>query len=239
MPEPVHDRQRNRILQQLPRREYERIVPAMEMVTPPLWEVLTEPDRRHAWAYFPLTAVVSTMVVLESGATVEAATVGNEGVVGLSLLVGHLPAGSKYVVQVEGELARVDAERFRQLLGECNTLRVLLLRYALVLIDRGAQNAACIQHHSVEQRMCRWLLETALRKGRDDFGLTQEFLSDLMGVRRQSVTSTAGVLQAANLISYKRGRIEILDRARLEQASCECFRASLAAYDRTMQAPVA
>ena len=237
MLQPTENGPRNRLLQRLPPREYERIAPAMELVAPPLWTVLSEPGRRHEWAFFPVSAVVSTMVLLESGATVEGATVGNEGMVGLSLLAGSLPAGSKYNVQVEGELLRIKSEVFRQLLADCEVLRTLLVRYALVLIDRGAQNAACIQHHSVEQRMSRWLLETALRKGQDQFGVTQEFLSDLMGVRRQSVSSIAGALQAANLISYTRGKIEILDRARLEQASCECYRASLAAYDRTMGAP--
>jgi CRP-like cAMP-binding protein len=111
----------------------------------------------------------------------------------------------------------------------------LMLRYALVLIQRGAQNGACIQHHTIEERMCRWLLETALRKGQDHFGLTQEFLSDMLGVRRQSVNLTARVLQSANLIKYHRGELTILDRAGLEEASCECFRVTSQMYESMMR----
>src|SRR5688500_6033931 len=113
----------------------------------------------------------------------------------------------------------------------------LLVRYALVSIQRGAQNGACIQHHTIEERMCRWLLETAHRKGRDRFHLTQEFLSDMLGVRRQSVNLTARVLQTAGLIEYRRGEVTILDRAGLEEASCECFRVTSEMYERSMRLP--
>ena len=113
----------------------------------------------------------------------------------------------------------------------------LLMRYALVSIQRGAQNAACIQHHTIEERMCRWLLETAHRNGRDQFHLTQEFLSDMLGVRRQSVNLTARLLQGAKLITYHRGELTILDRAGLEEASCECFRVTSAMYEQSMTLP--
>jgi CRP-like cAMP-binding protein len=124
---------------------------------------------------------------------------------------------------------------FRQELAASNDFSQLLLRYALVLIQRGAQNGACIQHHSIEERMCRWLLETAYRKGEDEFGMTQEFLADMLGVRRQSVNLTARVLQSAKLIKYHMGNLRILDRAGLEEASCECFRVTSKMYDRMMQ----
>lgn len=228
----------NRILQRLPEREGRRISAELERVTPPLGEVIVRAGHRPQWAYFPLTAVVSTMVVLETGATVEGATIGNEGMVGLTLLAGPLVSASQYLVQVEGEMLRVRAEPFRRMLRECEALSALLTRYALVLIERGTQNAACIQHHSIEQRMCRWLLETSSRKGRDRFSLTQEFLSEMLGVRRQSVNGTARALQRARLISYHRGQVEILNRAGLEAASCECFRVTQAAYDRAMQPPL-
>ena len=131
----------------------------------------------------------------------------------------------------------MSSEAFHRARAESEALSSLLLRYALVLIQRGAQNGACIQHHTIEERMCRWLLETAHRKGADRFGLTQEFLADVLGVRRQSVNLTARLLQRANLITYHRGELTILDRAGLEEASCECFRVTSRMYDRTMRLP--
>jgi hypothetical protein len=110
-----------------------------------------------------------------------------------------------------------------------------VFRQSLALIQRGAQNGACIQHHSIEERMCRWLLETAYRKGEDQFGLTQEFLADMLGVRRQSVNLTARFLQTANRIKYHRGELTILDRPGLEEASCECFQVTSKMYERMMK----
>ena len=143
----------------------------------------------------------------------------------------------KVNVQVVGEFLRISATAFKRVLQESTAMSQLLLRYGLVSIQRGAQNAACIQHHTIEERMCRWLLETAHRKGEDQFGLTQEFLSDMLGVRRQSVNLTARVLQQANLITYHRGELTILDRAGLEETSCECFRVTTEMYERAMKLP--
>jgi CRP-like cAMP-binding protein len=167
--------------------------------------------------------------------TVEASTVGNEGMDGLYLLADPLANPYRINVQVQGEMLRMSAMAFRRARSESHALSQLLLRYALVLIQRGAQNGACIQHHTVEERMCRWLLETAHRKGADQFGLTQEFLSDMLGVRRQSVNLTARILQSANLIKYHRGELTILDRAGLEESSCECFRVTSQMYESMMQ----
>jgi CRP-like cAMP-binding protein len=177
------------------------------------------------------------MVVLEDGSTVEASTVGNEGMDGLYLLAHQLANPYKVNVQVAGEFLRLPAAAFKRVLEESSAMFQLLLRYGLVSLQRGAQNAACIQHHTIEERMCRWLLETAHRKGEDRFGLTQEFLSDMLGVRRQSVNLTARVLQRANLITYHRGELTILDRAGLEETSCECFRVTTEMYERAMKLP--
>ena len=132
-------------------------------------------------------------------------------------------------------MLRMATNTFKEVRLKSAALSQLLLRYAMVLIQRGAQNGACIQHHTIEERMCRWLLETAYRKGQDQFGLTQEFLSDMLGVRRQSVNLTARLLQQANLIKYHRGELTILDRAGLEEASCECFRVTSQMYERMMR----
>jgi CRP-like cAMP-binding protein len=231
------DRLRNKILQRLPEAEFERIAEQMERVTPALGEIVTRPGEPPKWVHFPESGVLSSMVVLEDGSTVEASTVGNEGMDGLYLLADQLANPYKVNVQVAGEFLRIPAATFRRVLQENSAMFQLLLRYGLVSLQRGAQNAACIQHHTIEERMCRWLLETAHRKGEDRFGLTQEFLSDMLGVRRQSVNLTARVLQRANLITYHRGELTILDRAGLEETSCECFRVTTEMYERAMKLP--
>jgi CRP-like cAMP-binding protein len=231
------ERLHNKILERLPEPDYRRIVGQMERVKPDLGEVVAYPGVAPKWIHFPLSAVLSSMVVLEDGSTVEGSTLGNEGMDGLYILTEPLANPYKINVQVEGELLRVAATEFRQILKESPAMSQLLMRYALVSIQRGAQNGACIQHHTIEERMCRWLLETAHRNGQDQFHLTQEFLSDMLGVRRQSVNLTARLLQQANLIKYHRGELTILDRAGLEEASCECFRVTTEMYERSMTLP--
>jgi CRP-like cAMP-binding protein len=234
---PVAERLRNKILLRLPESQHGFVLAHAERVSLPLGEVVAQPDKPPKWVHFPESGVLSSMVVLEDGSTVEGSTVGNEGMDGLYLMANKLANPYKINVQVSGEFLRLPAAGFTQLLERAPALPQLLLRYALVLIQRGAQNAACIQHHTIEERMCRWLLETAHRKGEDKFGLTQEFLSDMLGVRRQSVNLTARVLQQARLITYHRGELTILDRAGLEEASCECFRVTAETYERTMRLP--
>jgi len=225
----------NKILDRLPKAHLQRIRSRFKTVSPQLGEVVARPGTEPEWVHFPVSCVLSSMVVLEDGSTVEASTIGNEGMDGLYLLANPLANPYRVNVQVEGKMLRMSVAEFNQAREECPALSGLLLRYALVLIQRGAQNGACIQHHTVEERMCRWLLETAHRKGTDQFSLTQEFLSDMLGVRPQSVNLTARILQQANLIRYKRGELTILDRAGLEEASCECFRVTSDTYDRMMQ----
>ena len=228
---------RNKILQRLPQEDLQSVLNKAERVSPRLGEVIAKSGSIPNWVHFPESGVLSSMVVLEDGSTVEGSTVGNEGMDGMYLLADQLANPYKINVQVEGEFVRVAATDFKRFLDQSPAMRQLMARYALVTIQRGAQNAACIQHHTIEERMCRWLLETAHRKGEDQFGLTQEFLSDMLGVRRQSVNLTARVLQQAKLISYHRGELTILDRAGLEDSSCECFRVITEVYERAMQLP--
>ena len=234
---PTGDPPQNRILERLPASEHRKILDRMERVRPPLGDVVARPGVPPQWVHFPLSAVLSSMVVLENGDTVEGSTLGNEGMDGLYLLSDALVNPYKIDVQVEGEILRLPAAAFRRVLAESSAMTHLLMRYAFVSIERGAQNGACIQHHTIEERMCRWLLETAHRKRQDTFGLTQEFLSDMLGVRRQSVNLTARVLQTAGLIKYVRGEMTILDRAGLEETSCECFRVTTAMYEQAMRLP--
>lgn len=232
---PRVDRMGNKILARLPEPEFLRLAPHMESVSPSLGEIVARPGTGPRWVHFPISGILSSMVVLEDGSTVEGSTVGNEGMDGIYLIVDPRANPYRINVQVEGEMIRMPADAFRRALGEVPALSQLVTRYALVLIQRGAQNAACIQHHTIEERMCRWLLETAHRKGADQFGLTQEFLSDMLGVRRQSVNLTARILQSAKLIEYHRGELTILDRAGLEEASCECFRVTSQMYEQVMR----
>ena len=230
-------KQHNEILERLPKPDYAQIVGQMDRVSPPLHAVLADPGVPPKWVHFPCSAVLSSMVVLENGDTVEGSTLGNEGMDGLYLLSNALANPYKINVQVEGELLRLPAAAFKRVLAGSPAMTHLLMRYAFVSIERGAQNGACIQHHTIEERMCRWLLETAHRKGADRFHLTQEFLADMLGVRRQSVNLTARLLQGAGLIEYARGELTILDRAGLEEASCECFRVTSTMYAQAMQLP--
>jgi CRP-like cAMP-binding protein len=232
---PIKDKRGNQILMRLPAADLRRILTRMEMVTPKLGEVVAQPGAEPKFVHFPIAGVLSSMVILEDGQTVEASTIGNEGMDGLYLLADPLANPYRINVQVSGEVLRMPTSVFRQELAGSTAFSQLLQRYALVLIQRGAQNGACIQHHSIEERMCRWLLETAYRKGKDQFGLTQEFLADMLGVRRQSVNLTARLLQTAKLIKYRRGELTILDRAGLEEASCECFQVTSKMYDRMMR----
>jgi CRP-like cAMP-binding protein len=233
----IANRLHNKILERLPEPDYQRIVGQMERISPPLGEVVAHPGVPPKWIHFPVSAVLSSMVVLENGSTVEGSTLGNEGMDGLYLLAEPLASPYKINVQVEGEILRLPAAQFRKILKDSSAMSQLLKRYALVSIQRGAQNGACIQHHNIEERMCRWLLETALRKGKDQFHLTQEFLADMLGVRRQSVNLTARLLQSAKLIEYHRGEFTILDRPGLETASCECFKVSRDIYEASMTLP--
>jgi CRP-like cAMP-binding protein len=225
----------NKILARLPEADLALIARRSEVVSPRIGEIVAYPGTEPRWVHFPVSGVLSSMVVLEDGSTVEASTVGNEGMDGLYLLADPLANPYRINVQVEGEMVRMPTAAFKQLRDDSPALSQLLMRYALVLIQRGAQNGACIQHHTIEERMCRWLLETAHREGEDQFGLTQEFLSDMLGVRRQSVNLTARLLQQANLIKYHRGELTIIDREGLEEASCECFRVTSRMYESMMR----
>lgn len=229
------DRLGNKILERLPELDFQRIVAHVEKVSPEVGDIVAFPDKEPKWVHFPVSGVLSSMVVLEDRSMIEASTIGNEGMDGLYLLADPLANPYRINVQVQGDMFRMSAMAFRRALAESHALSQLLMRYALVLIQRGAQNGACIQHHTIEERMCRWLLETAHRKGRDHFGLTQEFLSDMLGVRRQSVNLTARILQRAKLIEYHRGELTILNRAGLEETSCECFSVTSRMYERMMK----
>jgi hypothetical protein len=151
------DRPGNKILERLPEQDFKRIAGLMEKVCPEVGMIVAFPDKEPKWVHFPISGVLSSMVVLEDGSTVEASTIGNEGMDGLYLLADPLANPYRINVQVQGDMFRMSAAAFKRALHESHALSQLLLRYAMVLIQRGAQNGACIQHHTIEERMCRWL----------------------------------------------------------------------------------
>ncbi len=217
------DPKKNRLLAALPDPEWQRWLPQLEEVEMPLGEVLSESGRALEHVYFPITAIVSLLYVMENGASAEIAVVGNEGIVGISLFMGGESTPSRAVVQSAGTGFRLKAQMMMTEFNRAGPVMHLLLRYTQALITQMAQTAACNRHHSLDQQLCRWLLLSLDRLQGNDLVMTQELIANMLGVRREGVTEAAIKLQEAGLIRYARGRITVLDRPGLEQRSCECY----------------
>jgi CRP-like cAMP-binding protein len=224
----------NTLLTALPPQERNRLLARMEQVSLGLKDVLYERNRPITHVHFPLTGVCSMVVVMSDGLGVEAGTVGNEGMVGLPVYLGADTSPHRAFSQVPGDTLRMRAKDFKDELARGGQLNDVLRRYNQALMNQMAYSVACNRLHSVEERMCRWLLMTHDRVSADQFPLTQEFLAQMLGVRRPSVTVVAGVLQKAGLIAYTRGRVVVLDRPRLEAASCECYQVVRDEFDRLL-----
>lgn len=188
-----------------------------------LGQMLYEPGTQLRHAFFPTTSIVSLHYVTESGASAETAGVGNEGVVGVSLFMGGDTTPSSAVVQTAGQAYRLDRHILLDEFNRAGALQRLLLRYTQALMTQMAQTAVCNRHHSVEQQLCRWLLLTIDRVPARELVMTQELVASMLGVRRESVTESAGNLQTAGYIRYRRGHIAVLERAGLEDRVCECY----------------
>jgi CRP-like cAMP-binding protein len=213
----------NRILAALPQPEFDALLPHLELVSMPLGQMLYEPGSPQRHAYFPTTAIASLHYVTESGASAETAGVGNEGMVGVSIFMGGNSTSSSAVVQTAGYGYRMERSRLKEQFNRAGLLQNLLLRYTQALMTQMAQTAACNRHHSVEQQLCRWLLLTMDRLPDRELVMTQELVASMLGVRRESVTETAGQLQTAGYIRYRRGHIAVLNRNGLERHACECY----------------
>jgi len=201
-------------------------------------QVLWEPGQPIRRVYFPLSGVVSLVTALSDGDMVEMATVGREGIVGLQVFLGSpIMSNVRAFNQIPGKAVAVDADAFRERTAIPGPLREMFERYSLACLVRAAQEVACNRLHALEERCARWLLTTQDQVERDAFGLTQEFLAEMLGVRRASVTAAAGALQRAGLIRYRRGWIEIHDRTGLEKASCECYETIRAEFDEFLRGP--
>jgi CRP-like cAMP-binding protein len=222
--DPLQAQERNGLLRALSPEAYARLLPHLEPVDFATGQVLWRPDEPIHAVYFPRTAVCSILTPLADEAPVESATVGREGLVGVPVVLDAPATHSQALAQIPGAAARVDAVHFRAWLPTGDGAFPLLLRYAQALLEQTAQSVACNRRHEMDERCARWLLATHDRVGGDAFPLTHEFLAAMLGVRRASVTVAAGMLQQAGLIRYSRGRVTILDRERLEEASCECYR---------------
>jgi CRP-like cAMP-binding protein len=229
-----HSPQQNHLLAALPAADFERLSAHLELVPMPLGEALYESGGHLQHVYFPTTAIVSLLYVMEDGASAEIAIVGNEGILGVSLFMGGETTPSRAVVQSAGHGYRLRASLLQQEFNRAGPVLRLLLRYTQALITQMSQTAVCNRHHSVEQQLCRWLLLSLDRLSGNELVMTQELIANMLGVRREGVTAAAGNLQRAGLISYARGRITVLDRPRLEQEVCECYAVVKKEFDRLL-----
>ena len=228
------DPKTNQLLAVLPRDEWRRWQPHLEPVDLPLGHVLYEPGGTLDHVFFPTTAIVSLLYVMENGASAEIAVVGLEGLVGISLFMGGESTPSRAVVQSAGQAYQLSAKLIKEEFNRSHAVMHLLLRYTQALITQMAQTAVCNRHHSLDQQLCRWLLLSMDRLRGNELVMTQELIANMLGVRREGVTESALKLQRAGLISYSRGHITVIDRAGLEKRTCECYAVVKKEYDRLL-----
>jgi CRP-like cAMP-binding protein len=236
MPTPYTPRS-NRLLASLPRADYDRFTPHLELHELGLGQVLSEAGSLTQYAYFPADCVVSLLQVMKNGDTAEIAIVGNEGVVGLASVMGGDSTPSRALLQSAGAAFRLSAESLRLEFMRGESLQRGLLRYTQALITQMAQTAVCNRHHTVEQQFCRWVLMSLDRLRSNQLNMTQELIANMLGVRRERVTEAAGKLQDGGFIHYSRGRIVVVDRAKLESHVCECYALVKAEFDRLLLPP--
>jgi CRP-like cAMP-binding protein len=222
----------NRLIAMLADEERERIEADLDVISLAVRQSVAEARKPFSHVYFPLSAVLSLVIELQDGGVVEVGTVGREGMVGIPLVHGVDESPTRVFCQIAGESARMKSAAFAEHMKSAPQFNRLLQRYAQSMMNQVSQTVACNRGHEIEQRLCRWLLMTHDRVGKDEFPLTQEFIADMLGVRRPSVTVVAGMLQKAGLIRYSRGNIAILNRTGLEAAACECYRLVKEAEER-------
>lgn len=227
-----HPQIKNYLLAALVDREYQHLLPRLERVELSLAEVIYEAESQVQYVYFPETAVVSLLSTLENGTTTEVGLIGREGMVGLSIFLGGTITHDQAVVQAAGAALRMRASVLREELRLGSPLQLLLLRYTRAFLSLITQSVVCGQHHTVGQRLARWLLMMHDFVGSDELRLTHELVACMMGVRRAGVTGAAGGLKGAGLIKSSRGRITILDRRGLEAEACECYAIIREEFDR-------
>lgn len=224
----------NHLLAALPDDVKQRLTPLFEPLYMPLGHVIYEPGITLQHVYFPIDSIVSLLYVTENGASAEIAVVGNEGLVGIALFMGGESTTNRAIVQSAGHAIRLPAALLREEFNRHEAMLHLLLRYTQALITQMAQTAVCNRHHTIEQQLCRWLLLSLDRLPGNELIMTQELIANMLGVRREGVTEAAGKLHKLGIIEYRRGHIRVLNRALLEQRSCECYAVVKKESDRLM-----
>jgi len=229
---------KNHLLAALPQAEFVRIEPSLESVSLALGEVLYESGDRMTHVYFPTTAIISLLYIMQNGATAEIGIAGNNGLVGIALFMGGETTSNRAVVQSGGDAARMNAADVRTAFELGGVFQSVLLRYTQSLMTQISQTAVCNRLHSVEQQLCRWLLINHDQLQTDKLVMTHDLIANMLGVRREGVSIAAHHLQEAGLIRYVRGTIIVLDRKGLERAVCECYKVVIDEYDRLLGAYV-
>lgn len=224
----------NHLLAALPVEDYERLLPDLQPVPLPLGWTVHRAGERERYLYFLVAGIVSRYYVSENGESTEFAVTGNEGVIGIASFLGGGTTPSHAVVLSAGHAYRLGADLLKNEFEHEGPLPRLLLRYILALLAQTGQIAVCNRHHSLEQQLCRWILSSLDRLQSTELTVTQELIAEMLGVRRESITETAGRLQQAGLIRYSRGHIAVLDRRRLEARTCECYAVVKREYDRLL-----
>ena len=224
----------NHLLAALPAEDYERLLPHLALEPLPLGWGVYESRERQGDVFFPTSSIVSLLYVMQDGSSAEIASVGDEGVVGIALFMGGESSPSRAVVQSAGYAYRLEGSLLKGVFQRGGPLQYLLLRYTQALITQMAQTVVCNRHHSVEQQLCRWLLLRLDRLPSNELTMTQDLMASMLGVRRKVVTEAATKLQAAGLIHYRRGRISVLDRSKLEAQVCECYAVVKREYRRLL-----
>ncbi len=225
----------NHLLAGLPRDDFERLALSQTRISFSLGDVVYEAGRSMEYVYFPITCVVSLLYTMENGTTAEMGLVGNDGIVGVALFLGGETTPNRAVVQIAGDAIRMRAKSLQSEFALGGPIQQLLLLYTQALITQISQTAVCNRLHSVEKRLSRWLLLSQDRVKSDELAMTQEFIANMLGGRRESVTVAAGRLQNAGLIHYTRGHIKILDRQGLEASACECYQIVKTELDRLIR----
>ena len=213
----------NRLLASLPKAEYKRLASVLEQVQLTFGEVLYEADETIDFVYFPENSIISLISPMSARSTIEVGMVGNEGVVGLSVFMGVDHSLTRAIVQGSGSAMRLASSAVRYESNRLSSLHRLMHCYSHSFLAQVSQSSACNRFHSVNTRLARWLMMTSDRLGSDEFRLTQEFMSNMLGVRREGVNKAAGMLQTDKMIRYSRGMITILDRDLLEDSACQCY----------------
>jgi len=225
----------NHLIKALPEAVRARLIPELERVDFPLGKILYESGDQIRFVHFPTNSIVSLLYVMEDGASAEISVVGNEGIVGIALFMGGNSTPSRAILQSAGFAYRLPAQALKKEFNHADgVFRVLMLRYTQALITQMAQTAVCNRHHSIDQQLCRWILLSLDRLTGNNLTMTQELIANMLGVRREGVTESAGKLQRQGVISYRRGHITVLDREKLEALSCECYRVVKAESDRLL-----